>query len=72
MILGEHIFSNGRKYKVSETNVPYKGGEYPIGGFLIHVWHKDHWSYIDNSPDEIAVKQFLKSAERLSEEQYTQ
>jgi hypothetical protein len=62
---GEHELGNGRKYKVADTGSPYEGGEYPKGGFIIHVWHHEDWAYITHSPDMECVKGFLKAAARL-------
>lgn len=68
---GEHTFANGRRYKVVDTQQPYKDGEYPSGGFHIAVWHKDNWSYIVNSPNEECVMNTLIAFERLPPEQYS-
>lgn len=66
-ILGEHSFSNGRRYIITDTKKPYVGGEYPLGGFLIRTLfsNKTGWSYIDNSPDEKTVLNFLNAASML-------
>jgi hypothetical protein len=60
---------NGRKYRVTNTNSPYVNDEYPSGGFAIHVWADNfknpQWIFVDHSPNEETVQNFLKSAERL-------
>lgn len=66
-VAGIHTLSNGRIYRVLDTGTPYAGGEYPYGGFHISVkLPSGNWSYIDNSPDEECVRNFLKAARRLS------
>lgn len=67
-----HRLKNGRVYRVIDTGLPYKNGEYPSDGFHICVLlpgkmitDENGWGYIDNSPDQECVNNFLKAAERL-------
>lgn len=66
-IIGVHEFSNGRRYKVTDSGKPYVRGEYPTGGYLITVWSRtaQMWQYIDNSPDLECVANFLRAAAQL-------
>jgi len=62
-----YLLPNGRIYRVSYSGRPYTGGEYPCGGYLICLQKPNcDWWYIDNSPDEECVQNFLKSASRLT------
>ena len=62
---------NGRIYRLVDTKEPYINGEYPKGGIIIFAWSSElnsgngMWVYIDNSPDEECVKNFLSAMERL-------
>ena len=64
-----HILPNGRVYKVRNTLEAYKNGEYPSGGFLITTLFRlpDEWLFIDYSPDEESVTNYLKAAARLEQ-----
>lgn len=62
-----HELPNGRTYQVIDTRQPFVDGEYPSGGFVIKALlvHSNEWSYVDNSPDETCVQNFLRAAARL-------
>ncbi len=67
----EHVLDNGRKYKLVDTGTPYKAGEYPSGGILLHAWEprskggEGAWVYVDHSPDAGTAREFLRHASRL-------
>lgn len=66
-MLGVHTLENGRIYKIEDTGREYVGGEYPSGGLLITTkLNSGNWSYIDNSPDYVCVKNFLRHAALLT------
>lgn len=69
-IVGEHLLANGRRYRITESGLPYTPGEYPSGGLSIYVWHPaiENWSYVSNAPSEVEARAFLASAERLADE----
>ncbi len=55
---------NGKVFCVTDTKQPYINGEYPSGGFLIRILKSDdNWSFIDYSPNEECVANFLKASE---------
>jgi hypothetical protein len=66
---------NDRVYRLHYTKQPYVSGEYPTGGIIIQAWEPSMnsgtggWSFIDNSPDEECVNNFLKAMERLKNHQ---
>lgn len=59
---------NGRKYRLTHSGEPYKNGEYPSGGIKICAWddriNNGSWIYIDNTPDEETLSNFLKAVSR--------
>ena len=69
-IAGEHLLTNGRRYRITDTGQPYTPGEYPSGGLSIYVWHPaiENWSYVSNAPSDVEARAFLASAERLADE----
>lgn len=61
------ILPNGRIYRIFDTGKPYDHtSENPNGGFIIYLFANGRWNYIDHSPDEECVNNFLKAAERLA------
>lgn len=56
---------NGRTYKVTDTKQPYTPGEYPTGGFIIHLKHNEEWVYLDHSPNERTLRDFIFAAQKL-------
>ena len=56
--------SNGRLYKIVQTNNPYVDDEYPSGGIIVTTHFQSSWVYLDNCRDVDSLINYLKLMER--------